>query len=121
MNARERRKLKRIRLRCRDHSPQSLNRHERLFVVSHTPPPKRICVMSDAESQRFHDVTIGHRCTSTSHRHYSRKQVDILVDRGELTWIGLHHKIASWTHEKTWAKVDSGGFSVMQLVAGLRR
>jgi hypothetical protein len=77
--------------------------------------------MSDAESQRFQDVSIGHRCTSTTHRHYTRKQVEILVEHGELIWIGQHFKIAAWADHKTWAKVDSGGMSVMQLVRGLRR
>lgn len=97
------------------------------FVIAHTPAPKSVCVMSDAQSQKFHDVSIAHRCTSTSHRHYTRKHVSILVERGELQWVGAHHKIAAWTQHRTWQKVDSIGpagefrMPVMQLVAGAGR
>jgi hypothetical protein len=56
--------------------------------------------MGPAESQRFHDVSIGHRCTSTEHSHYTRKHVDYLEARGEVEWVGEHHKIAAWVREQ---------------------
>jgi hypothetical protein len=121
MNAQQRRRMRRIRARQRESAERRLNRPAMEFIAKHCPGPKNVCVMSDAESQRFHEVTIGHRCTSTSHRHYSRKQVDILVERGELQWIGGHHKIAAWSQHKTWQKAPSGPVTVMQLLEGLGR
>jgi hypothetical protein len=77
--------------------------------------------MTADQAHRFQDVSIGYRCTSKSHRHFTRKRVEVLIEHGELVWIGQHFKIAAWADHKTWAKVDSGGMSVMQLVRGLRR
>jgi hypothetical protein len=77
--------------------------------------------MTEAQSHRFHDVSIGYRCTSNSHGHYERKHVDILVERGDLVWVGQHFRIAAWVEERTWAKLNSGGMGVMQLSRGPRR
>lgn len=114
MNAHERRRLKRIRLRQRESAERKLSRGDWAFVKTHTPHPKRICVMSDAESRRFHDVSIGHRCTSTSHRHFTRKHVDRLVKDEVLTWVGGHFKIAAWIREMHWENRDGA----MQLLPG---
>jgi hypothetical protein len=127
LNAQQRRRLKRIRQRQQEAAERRLTRGDVTFVLAHTPAAKNVCVMSDAESQKHQDVKIWHRCTSTSHRHYTRKHVDILVQRGELQWVGGHHRIAAWTQHRTWQKVDSvgptGEFKVpcMQLVAGAGR
>lgn len=102
MNAQQRRRLKRIRQRQRESASKHLNRGDRQFVIAHTPPPKRVCVMSDAESQRFQDVSIGHRCTSISHRHYTRHHVDKLHREGVVRWVGDHFKIAAWIREQHW-------------------
>lgn len=114
MNAQQRRRLKRIRQRQRESAERRLNRGDRQFVIAHTPPPKRVCVMSNAESQRFQDVGIGHRCTATSHRHFTRKHVDVLVQRGEVVWVGIHCKIATWIREQHWENHDGA----MQLLPG---
>jgi hypothetical protein len=121
MNAHQRRRLKRIRLRQRDSAARKLNRADTVFVIAHTPGPKNVCMMSPAESMKFHQVSIAHRCTSTAHRHYSRKHVDILVERGDAEWVGGHNRVAAWTVHRTWQKAPSGPVTVMQLLPGLRR
>lgn len=120
MNAQQRRRLKRIRQRQRESAERRLNHGDRQFVIAHTPPPTRICIMSDAESQKFHAVTIGHRCTNTEHRHYTRKHVEDLIHRGALAWVGKHYRIAAWVEERTWQKAPSGPVTTMQLLPGLR-
>lgn len=113
--------MKRIHQRQRESAERRLNRGDKAFVLALAPAPKSVCVMSDAESKRFHEVSIGHRCTSTAHRHYTRKHVDILVERGELVWVGDHCKIAAWAQHRTWQKAPSGPVHTMQLLAGLGR
>lgn len=128
MNAKQRRKLRRIHIGSTAGQP---SRAAIRFVVAHCPPPKRICVMNADEAERFRDVSIAHRCPSTRHRHYTRKHVDRLVKRGEVRWVGLHRKVAAWTQHRTWQKVASkapaemikpgvGTMAVMQLVPGSR-
>jgi hypothetical protein len=73
-----------------------------------------VCVMSDAESHRFQDVSIGHRCTATSHRHFTRKHVDKLERDGMVRWVGIHFKIAAWIKEVHW---ETRG-EAMQLLPG---
>jgi tRNA G37 N-methylase TrmD len=109
VNCKQRRKLRRIWQRAQS---KQLNQNEKAFVVSHAP--KRVCVMSNDESHRFQDVSIGHRCTSTSHSHYTRKHVDVLVQRGEVVWVGDHYKIAAWIREQHWENRDQA----MQLLPG---
>jgi len=70
--------------------------------------------MSDAESQRFQDVSIGHRCTATSHRHFTRHHVDRLHRDGVVRWVGDHFKIAAWIREQHWENRDGA----MQLLPG---
>lgn len=121
LNAQQRRRMKRIKQRQRESAERRMNQADTLFLTKHTSGPKDICVMSFAQGQKFHDVSIGHRCTATSHRHLSRKHVDILVERGELQWRGDHCKIASWVHHRTWQAAPSGPVTVMQLLPGLGR
>lgn len=121
MNAQQRRHMRRIKVRQRESAERRLNRPAIAFIAKHCPGPKNVCVMSDAESKRFHEVSIGHRCTSTAHRHYTRKHVDILVQRRELVWVGAHNKIAAWAKHRTWQKAPSGPVHTMQLLAGLGR
>jgi hypothetical protein len=97
LNCKQRRKLRRIWQRAQT---GKLNQAERAFVASHAPDPKSVCVMGPAESQRYHEVSIGHRCTSIDHSHYTRKHVDYLVQRGEVEWIPGHFKIAVWVREQ---------------------
>lgn len=113
--------MKRIRSRQRESAERRLNQGDRQFVIAHAPPASRICVMSDADSQKFHAVAIGHRCTSTAHRHYTAKHVNDLIRRGALAWVGMHHKIAAWTEERTWQKAPSGPVHTMQLLPGMAR
>ena len=120
MNGQQRRRLKRIRQRQAISAAKKLSQGDQQFIKAHCPHPSRVCVMSPDESQRFHDVSIGHRCTSTAHRHYTRHYVEILLAHGCVEWVGGHFKIARWTESRTWQGVDSGGTKVMQLVRGLR-
>lgn len=113
MNAQQRRRMKRIHARQRESRERRLTMGDRQFVIAHTHP-KRVCVMSDAESQRFHDVSIGHRCTSISHQHFTRHHVDRLITEGMVHWVGIHFKIAAWIREVHWENRDGS----MQLLPG---
>lgn len=111
MNCKQRRKLRRIWQRAQ---AGKLNQTQEAFVAAHAPDPKSVCVMSPDESYRFQAVSIGHRCTSVTHSHYTRKHVDILFARGEVEWVGEHYKIASWIREQHWENRDMA----MQLLPG---
>lgn len=114
MNAQQRRRLKRIRQRQQASAERRLSRGEAKFIREHAAGPKKVCVMSDAESHRFQDVGIGHRCTSISHSHYTRKHVDKLKAEGLVRWVGVHYKIAAWIREQHWETRDGA----MQLLPG---
>jgi hypothetical protein len=67
------------------------------------------------------DVSIAYRCRDNSHPHYKKSKVEDMVAKGQLVWVGNHKRIARYLDPMAWAKVESEGFQVMQLVRGLRR
>jgi hypothetical protein len=62
-------------------------------------------------------VGIAYRCDYIlDHTHLLWREVDALITKGELEWVGLHQKIAMYTEDKVWAKEHSGPVHTMQLV-----
>jgi hypothetical protein len=106
--------MKRIRHRQHESAERKLNRGDQQFVIAHTPPAKRVCVMTTEQAQRFPDVSIAYRCTSVTHRHYTSKHVDKLVAEGVVVRVGQHGKIAAWIREVHWETRDGA----MQLLPG---
>jgi hypothetical protein len=92
--------------------------------------PKWICIVPHTTAMHMGAVPIDYFCEDSSHAHFKRKRVELMVQRGDLRWHGKHCRVAYWTEHRTWQKtpchlVDQdaervGTVAVMQWVKGAR-
>lgn len=95
--------------------------------MTHTHDPLkrafRICVLNTAEAHcDSHTPILGLQCRSHQHPHYTRERVDRLIAAGEMRWVGLHKRVATWTEPRCWRKTICRApgmrMPTMQLVRG---
>ena len=75
-----------------------------------------VCIVSRAVAKEMRPPTIAYRCRSLAHNHLKREQVDELIRRKDMEWVGDHCVVACYAEHKIWAKTPSGPVHTMQLV-----
>jgi hypothetical protein len=85
--------------------PSAASRAACADLISSPRRPIKICILNEDDARSFVHGGIEHKCSSRRHHHYSRAKADALVRAGELTWLGKHKRIATYTNARTWMKV----------------
>jgi hypothetical protein len=65
----------------------------------------KVCILNEDDARSLVHGGISHKCSTRRHHHYSKAKADALVKAGELRWIGMHHKIATFAVARSWMKV----------------
>jgi hypothetical protein len=65
----------------------------------------KICVLSESEGRFLAYRGMAYKCSRGRHQHIPRNVADMLVQAGELTWLGKHKRVATYKNARTWMKV----------------
>ncbi|MGA8730299.1 MAG: hypothetical protein WB608_16210 [Terracidiphilus sp.] len=97
--------------------PQNLLRR-----MNKTKQRRIVCVLSARGAEQLEAWGINQPCHGPlcSHGHHTRARITMLIESGELRWVGKGENVAAWVADLNWKGVPSGGTSVrvMQLVNG---
>lgn len=76
----------------------------------------RVCLLSAKAAKAFEHWGITHPCRAGGHPHFSRMQIEEMIETGEVRYIDSVENVAAWKQARHLAIRRSGPVACVQLV-----
>ncbi len=79
---------------------------------------RKVCLLSARDARWLEEYGTAQPCfgAGCTHAHHTRKEIERMVAKGMLRWVGGSTNVATWPEDTRWISRRSNGFASMQLV-----
>lgn len=81
-----------------------------------------MCLLSVRDAGWLEEHGVNQPCygPGCTHAHHTRRQIEEMVKKGQLRWVGENHNVAAWTDPREWRGVR-GTMQLVPLGSGMSR